>query len=78
MPFSEGLAAVAPVGGSLKHFIARNGQRAFGGEYLSTESFDHGRCLVSTLKTIAYIDIHGRTVWKGSKAELRARLAVDH
>jgi hypothetical protein len=65
MPFSEGLAAVSPVAEKSKHFITRNGQRAFSGEYVGTECFDHERCLVSTLKTIAYIDLQGRTVWEG-------------
>jgi hypothetical protein len=35
------------------------------GEYLTADLFQNGRCLVSTLETIAYIDQHGEVVWKG-------------
>jgi hypothetical protein len=65
MPFAEGLTAVTLEEKAVFRFIDRNGDRAFPGEFLSVESFYHGLCLVSTMKTIAYIDRLGRTVWEG-------------
>lgn len=63
--FSEGLAAVSPVGERMTHFITANGERAFSGEYLGTNSFEKQRCLVSSIKTISYIDREGRMIWEG-------------
>jgi hypothetical protein len=69
--FSEGLVAVTPVGQRFKHFINLRGERAFEGEYLTADSFQNGLCLVSTLKSIAYIDRQGHTVWEGPFIEGR-------
>ncbi|MBV9885499.1 MAG: WG repeat-containing protein, partial [Acidobacteria bacterium] len=63
--FSEGLARVTPFGQRMTHFIERSGERAFSGNYMGTHDFQHGLCLVSSLKTLAYIDHEGRTVWEG-------------
>jgi hypothetical protein len=41
------------------------GQRVFPDDYLGTNDFQDGLCLVSTMKTIAYIDHSGRTIWEG-------------
>jgi hypothetical protein len=64
-PFSEGLAAASPLGQTPSIFLNRDGDQAFAGEYLSTGAFSDGLCRVATLKTIAYIDHQGKTVWEG-------------
>lgn len=63
--FSEGLAAVTPMGNRFRHFINVHGEKAFVGEYLTSDVFLNGLCRVSTLETVAYIDHEGSTVWQG-------------
>jgi hypothetical protein len=63
--FSEGLAAVTPIGESFEHFINTEGARAFAGDYLGAHDFRNGLCRVSTLETTAYIGHEGQTVWEG-------------
>jgi hypothetical protein len=63
--FSEGLAAVTPMGQSFQQFIDTWGKGAFAGEYLGAHDFQDGLCRVATLQLTAYIDRQGRIIWEG-------------
>ncbi len=63
--FSEDLASASAPNETRFRFLSRTGEPAFDGEFLGTGDFDHRRCLVSTMETIAYIDQTGQRIWEG-------------